>query len=442
MKSKVFLWPVLALAVTLTAQAQQGKFAVINIQGAIISTKDGQKAAAELNAKTAPKKKELEQKQNEINGLQDQLNKGSNTLSDTAKNDLYKNIEAKKKSLQREVEDAQADLEADQNKLLQQLGQKILAVIEKYARDNGYTMVVDVSSPQTPVLYASPSIDITKEIIELYDKNTASAGGRQRLRASPGSEASRDDIRLPNRRPSPRDNSRFRLCEYSLRVELASGRKLRDRNKPAYRLAHWPIWIFVFFIAPGPSTFDLFERGFDQRKLVWLGLVILGTGIAALRGRLPGVEPRPYIIRFVEDKPNPLYRRICYTFAWSIVITFAVLNFAGLAVAVATGAWRLKQIYEYGYFPLAILLWALGAMGLLPRVKASTKGEGHERRYFYGAVWASCVAQPVLGIMWKLLPHTRSADVAKLVVFTGLLAFCGILATARPAAQDPSDSSR
>ncbi len=56
-KSKVFLLPVLALAVTLTAQAQQGKFAVINIQGAIISTKDGQKAAAELNAKTAPKKK-------------------------------------------------------------------------------------------------------------------------------------------------------------------------------------------------------------------------------------------------------------------------------------------------------------------------------------------------------------------------------------------------
>jgi outer membrane protein len=174
-KSKVFLWPVLALAVTLTAQAQQGKIAVINIQGAIISTKDGQKAAAELNAKTAPKKKELEQKQNDINALQDQLNKGSNTLSDSAKNDIYKNIESKKKSLQREVEDAQADLEADQNKLLQQLGQKILAVIEKYSRDNGFTLVVDVSSPQTPVLYASPSIDITKEIIELYDKSTAGA---------------------------------------------------------------------------------------------------------------------------------------------------------------------------------------------------------------------------------------------------------------------------
>jgi len=99
------------------------------------------------------------------------------------------------------------------------------------------------------------------------------------------------------------------------RVEFASARRLRDHNKLTYRLAHWPIWIFVFFIAAGPSTFDLFEKGFDQRKLVWLGLVLLGTGIAALRGRLPGVEPRPYIIRFVEDKPNPLYRRICYTFA-------------------------------------------------------------------------------------------------------------------------------
>jgi len=213
-----------------------------------------------------------------------------------------------------------------------------------------------------------------------------------------------------------------------VRVELASGRKLRDRNKPAYRLAHWPIWIFVFFIAPGPSTFDLFERGFDRRRLAWLAIVMLGTGLAALRGQLPGVEPRPYIIRFVEDKPNPLYRRICYTFAWSIVITFAALNFAGLAVAVVTGMWRLKQIYQYAYFPLAATIWALGALGMLPRVKASTKGEGHERRYFYGAVWASCVAQPVLGIMWKLAPHSRSADAVKLVVFSAILALFGWLA--------------
>ena len=197
MKSNIFLWPVAILALVSTAQAQQGKFAVINIQGAIISTKDGQKAAAELQQKTAPKKKELEQKQGEINSLQDQLNKGSNTLSDSAKNDIYKSIEAKKKNLQREVEDAQADLEADQQKLLQQLGQKILAVIEKYSRDNGITMVVDVSNPQTPVLYASPSIDITKEIIELYDKNVAAAG------AAPTPAAPKPAAPAPATKPAP-----------------------------------------------------------------------------------------------------------------------------------------------------------------------------------------------------------------------------------------------
>ncbi len=194
-----------------------------------------------------------------------------------------------------------------------------------------------------------------------------------------------------------------------------------------YRLAHWPLWIFVFFIAPGPSTFALFEQGFNRSRLLWLGVVIVATGIAGLRGRLPGVEPRPYIIRFIEDKPNPLYRRLCYTFAWSIVIAFAILNFAGLSVAAATGAWRLKQIYQYGYFPIAITIWILAATGVLPRVKASTKGEGQERRYFYGAVWGSCVAQPVLGILWKTLPRSQASDALKLAIFTAIFAIVGIL---------------
>jgi hypothetical protein len=213
-----------------------------------------------------------------------------------------------------------------------------------------------------------------------------------------------------------------------VKLEFASQRKLRDRNKFTYRLSHWPIWIFVFFMSPGPSTFELFSRGFDQRRAVWLALVLIGTGIAALRGRLPGVEPAPYIIRFVEDKPNPLYRRICYTFAWNVVANYALLNLAGLIVAVATGKWYLKQIYDYGYFPIAIAIWTLGAFGLLPRVKASTQGEGHERRYFYGSVWAACIAQPVLGVLWKMLPRTLEADIVKLLVFTGILAVIGGLA--------------
>jgi hypothetical protein len=214
----------------------------------------------------------------------------------------------------------------------------------------------------------------------------------------------------------------------AVRIEYASERKLRTRNKVSYRIAHWPIWIWVFFISPGPSTFDLFAHGFNQRRAVWLALVLFGTGIAALFGKLPGAEPAPYILRFTEDKPNPLYRRICYTFAWNVVLNFALLNLLGLLWAVLTGAWRLKQIYATGYFPIALLIWSLGALGLLPRVKASTQGEGSERRYFYGSVWAVCLAQPILGLLWKVLPASRAADFIKLAVFAGSLATAGWLA--------------
>jgi hypothetical protein len=210
-------------------------------------------------------------------------------------------------------------------------------------------------------------------------------------------------------------------------VEHASKRPIRLRNKGYYRVLHWPIWIFVFFIAPGPLTFDLFETGVDRRMLGWLALVLCATGIAALRGRLPGCEPKPYIIRFTEDRPNPLYRRVCYTAAWGEVVAFAVLNIAGLAYAAAFGDWRLKQMYDVAYFPIAGAVWMLGAFGYLPRVKASTEGEGHERRYFYGSVWAVTIAQPVLWLLWKALPATQPGDLAKLVIFVGILAYVGHL---------------
>ena len=123
---------------------------------------------------------------------------------------------------------------------------------------------------------------------------------------------------------------------------------------------------------------------------------LVGTGIAGLRGRMPGVEPRPYILRFDEDKPNPLYRRVCYTFAWNAVLSFALLNLSGLVIAAATGGWYMEQIYRYAYLPMCAAILLLGAAGSLPRVGLSTKGEGTERRYFYGSVWAVTVAQTLL----------------------------------------------
>jgi hypothetical protein len=223
-----------------------------------------------------------------------------------------------------------------------------------------------------------------------------------------------------------------------MRYEYAGERRMRERNKKMYRVAHWPIWIWVFFLAPGPLTFDLFEHGPSARNIAWLVAVMIATGIAGIFGQLPGVEPRPYILRFTEDKPNPLYRRICYTFAWSDVITFALLNLTGLVIAAVTGSWILKQIYVYAYFPVYLAILALGALGILPRVRPSTKGEGTERRYFYGSVWAVTLAQALLMALWKLLPRSHIGDIVKLVVYVisltllGFAARSGLLPRTRP----------
>ena len=209
------------------------------------------------------------------------------------------------------------------------------------------------------------------------------------------------------------------------RIELATDRTFRARNKPSYRLAHWPIWIWVFFIAPGPITFDLFAHGPNRPMMLWLLVVVAGTAIAGWYGKLPGVEPAPYILRFNEDRPNPLYRRICYTLAWSEVVSYALLNSMGLIDAIVNGTWRMRAIYDAWYLPIAVTMWILGAAGLLPRVRRSTKGEGTERRYFYGAVWAVCIAQPILWLLWRVLPQTQVFDLLKLAVFWGVLLYVG-----------------
>jgi len=158
------------------AGAQPNKVGIIHIQNAIIGTQDGQKAAAELQARFDPRRKDLEKKNSEITALRDQLQKGSNTLSEEARQRLIRDIDQKTRSLNRDTEDAQAEFDQEQQKLLQGLGEKIMAVIYKYAQDNGYSVILDISSPQTPVLYAANSVDITNDIVALYDKNAPTAG--------------------------------------------------------------------------------------------------------------------------------------------------------------------------------------------------------------------------------------------------------------------------
>ncbi len=172
-----FLRLVAIAAATMIAANAQSKVAVINIQAAIANTKDGKKAAEDLDVRMAPVKKDLERKQGELNALKESLQKGGLTMSESAKRELVGNIDVKTKSYNRDLEDAQAEAQQQQDKVLNDLGQKMMAVIDKYSRDNGMALVLDVSNPQTPVLFASNTIDITQAIIEMYDKNAPAPGG-------------------------------------------------------------------------------------------------------------------------------------------------------------------------------------------------------------------------------------------------------------------------
>lgn len=195
-KRALFILPLLGLACSAGAQTA-GKVAVINIQSAIISTNDGKKAAGEIQSRFSPKKAEVDRRQGEISQLQDQLNRGRNTLSEEARQSLTREIDQKNKSLTRFTEDAQAELQQEEQKAMGELFGRVMQVIDKYAKDNGYALVLDVSSQQTPVLYASNTIDITKDIIDLYDKNSPPATS-----AAPASGIVKPSATAPAARPA------------------------------------------------------------------------------------------------------------------------------------------------------------------------------------------------------------------------------------------------
>ena len=171
MNNRILALPALALFAAAMASAQAPtKIGVIQIQTALVSTKDGQKAVADLETRMAPKQKEMERKRTEIQELQDKLSKGGSAMAQAAKDDLARTIDTKTKSFNRDMEDARAELDQEQRKLLEDLSGKMQVVIDKFAQSNGYAVILDVSNQNTNVLYVSTGVDITKEVIDLYDK--------------------------------------------------------------------------------------------------------------------------------------------------------------------------------------------------------------------------------------------------------------------------------
>jgi outer membrane protein len=179
LKKNLIFMSALALAVNMLANAQAAptptKVGIIHIQNAILATKDGQKAANELQTKFSPTKAQIDKMQNDVLAVEDKLKKGSQAMSDDARQQLMRDRDQKATALKRATEDAQAEVEQEEGKIMQELGQRVMQVVAKYATDNGFAIIIDVSSQQTPVLWAANGIDITKEIVDLYDKNAPAA---------------------------------------------------------------------------------------------------------------------------------------------------------------------------------------------------------------------------------------------------------------------------
>jgi len=183
-----------ALAIPLATHAQtpagtSSKIGVINIQEAIGSTGEGKKAFADLSKKYQPRQQELQRLQQEIQAINDQLTKQAATLSEEEQRRLNRDLEDKQKILKRSTEDAQADFGTDRDEAIRRIGQKMVQIIAQYAQQAGFSLVVD--DAQIPVYYASPEIDITKEIVKRYDAANPVADAGSAPAATPAAPGAR-----------------------------------------------------------------------------------------------------------------------------------------------------------------------------------------------------------------------------------------------------------
>jgi outer membrane protein len=153
-----------------TAPAGPTKVGIIQAQAALLGTKDGQRAVAELNKRLEPTHAAIDKKATTIRELTDKLQRGGNAMADAAKAELNRNIADLTKAYNRDMEDAQAEANEANSKMFEELTGKFTKVVDSYAVANGYTLILNVSDQNTPVLYASNNTDITADVIALYDK--------------------------------------------------------------------------------------------------------------------------------------------------------------------------------------------------------------------------------------------------------------------------------
>ena len=149
--------------------AGPNKLAIINIQAAIANTNEGQRDLDALQKKFEPKQIELKSLSDEVENLKKQLAAQTDKLNDDERNKRVQTIESKQKTLQRDLDDAQSEYQSQSNEIAQRIGGKLMQTLDSYAKQNGFAVVIDVSSQQSPMLWAAQSVDITKPVIDAYN---------------------------------------------------------------------------------------------------------------------------------------------------------------------------------------------------------------------------------------------------------------------------------
>lgn len=157
---------------TSAAPAGGTKIAVIMFQPAVMQTNEGQRNFADLQKKYEPKRTQLKSMSDEIDSLKKQLQNAGANLSDTERQNRLKSIDDKEKSFQRLGEDTQNDFQQDLQATYNQVAEKVYTVLQAYAQQNGYSVVIDGSSQQSPVLWASEATNITAAVIQAYNQKS------------------------------------------------------------------------------------------------------------------------------------------------------------------------------------------------------------------------------------------------------------------------------
>ena len=174
----LFLYTILALLVFKNAYAQNTnavKFGALNVYRAIVECAEGKQANDDYQKKFEAKRDELGKKQKEIQDLQQQLQAQSNSLNDATRMALNRSIETKTTELKRSQEDAEKEFGDLRNEIFNRIGTKLVPVVQQYAKEYSFTLILDTSNQASQVVYSDPSIEITDDVIKRLDASQISS---------------------------------------------------------------------------------------------------------------------------------------------------------------------------------------------------------------------------------------------------------------------------